>query len=244
MAVYLKEEDLLLELRKCKEDPKHSKEALGEMFISIANNMTRMPSFSNYSDLWKADMISNAVMRCLLYYRNFDESKISKRTNKPVKAFAYLTEICFKSFVEVINQKRRNEKIMERSIEISQLDEVIKEYGKKLLRKSYEEEEEIVPTYYVVVSKNGNDIKQPEEIKHDTLVVLLEEAEVSFELFEKLKRENKFENLVLQKYSKEKFDFYKNPNKKKNVKDIIKMSDDEILKELGIESIDEWANDE
>jgi len=237
MAQYLKEEDLQHELALLKADPKHSKERLSEMFILIARNMLRMPCFSSYSDLWQSDMMSNAIIRCLLYYKNFDYSLISKRTNKPVKAFAYFTEICFKAYIEVLNQKNRNKKLEERSISISLLDESLKEIGTKYFSAANRVKFEYEYIPYIIVSEELLDSDEfLERIQHaektqNTLVYMFKSDDsITIELFEKYKAliPKQFESFFFQHYTTELEQKYNQTTMVENVKKFTKMSEDEL----------------
>jgi hypothetical protein len=89
---------------------KPSKERFGIILLLMIKNLRTMPSFSGYSENWASDFFSNAVEKTLLYLDNFDERLLSKRTGERSKAFAYVTQICFNAFVNIINiRKKENE---------------------------------------------------------------------------------------------------------------------------------------
>jgi len=93
-----------------------SKEKFGVMLMLIIKNLGTMPSFSGYTENWKTDFYSNAVEKTLLYIHNFDENLLSKRTGGKSKAFAYITQICFNAFVNVINIRKKEESFLKDEI--------------------------------------------------------------------------------------------------------------------------------
>ena len=97
----------------------YTKERFGEMLLLIIKNLRTMPSFSGYSDNWSQDFYSNSIEKTLLYIDNFDENLYSKRTGKHIKAFAYITQICFNAFINIINIRKKEEDFIK--------DEIIKE---------------------------------------------------------------------------------------------------------------------
>lgn len=103
-----------------------SKEKFGVMLLLIIKNLATMPSFSGYSDNWKTDFFSNAIEKTLLYLDNFDENLLSKRTGKKSNAFAYVTQISFNAFVNIINIRKKEEEFLKDtiSLEVANLDGV------------------------------------------------------------------------------------------------------------------------
>lgn len=95
-----------------------SKEKFGIMLLLIIKNLGTMPSFSGYSDNWKTDFFSNAIEKTLLYLDNFDESLLSKRTGEKSKAFAYVTQICFNAFINIINIRKKEELLLKDTISL------------------------------------------------------------------------------------------------------------------------------
>jgi len=103
---------------------KASKEKFGIMLLLIVKNLSSMPSFSGYSSNWKTDFYSNAIEKTLLYLNNFDDNLKSKRTGAKSKAFAYVTQICYNAFLNIIIERKQNEKELKNtiSLESSNLD--------------------------------------------------------------------------------------------------------------------------
>jgi hypothetical protein len=97
--------DALVEYRKkCKEaensgrkKPKLS-DYLGECVLKIATRLSYRPNFANYP--YREEMVSDAVLNCITYIDNFDP-------NKSTSPFGYLTQICWFSFVRIINKEKK-----------------------------------------------------------------------------------------------------------------------------------------
>ena len=102
----------------------YNRERLGQMFLDQIDSMLRMPSFSGYSDNWSDEFKSQAILNLTSYAHNFCVTKISPRTSKPVKAFAYTTQIIFNSFISVINREKANSDFIK-----NQIDESNKAFG-------------------------------------------------------------------------------------------------------------------
>lgn len=69
---------------------------IGETIIMIAENLAKHPSFCGYS--FVDEMVSDGIYDCVLYAYNYNE-EVSPR------AFAYLTQICWKAFVRRIKKE-------------------------------------------------------------------------------------------------------------------------------------------
>lgn len=70
---------------------------IAESILKISNHLAYRPNFNGYS--YKDEMISDGVETCLRYIDNFDPSKGSN-------PFAYLTQICWFSFIRRISLER------------------------------------------------------------------------------------------------------------------------------------------
>lgn len=88
---------------------KQDKKRLGLMILLIIKNLAKKPCFAGYSNNWKDDFYSKGIENCLKYLHNFNEDKISKRTGQKIKAFAYITQIVYMSFISVINERKQEE---------------------------------------------------------------------------------------------------------------------------------------
>jgi len=93
-----------------------STERLGEVLMLLIKNLATKPSFIGYSDSWKEDFIGDAIEKTILYINNFDENLVSKRTGKKSKAFAYVTQIAFNSFINVINIRKKYSNFLKKEI--------------------------------------------------------------------------------------------------------------------------------
>jgi hypothetical protein len=71
---------------------------IGECILKIASRLSYRPNFANYP--YREEMVSDAVLNCITYIDNFDPSK----SNSP---FGYLTQVCWFSFVRIINKEKR-----------------------------------------------------------------------------------------------------------------------------------------
>ena len=77
-------------------------EKLGEAFLIIAKNLSNKSNFIGYT--WKDEMVSEAALTCVKYFRNFDPEK----SKNP---FAYITRICYNSFVNSIKKQNKHGKM-------------------------------------------------------------------------------------------------------------------------------------
>ncbi len=98
---YVTNEDLLQEIILFKQEGRMS-EKLGKMLLQVATHYSSKSNFSGYT--WKQDMISEAVLTCVKYLKNF---KPEKSTN----AFAYVTQIIKNSFKLYITEQKNHSKI-------------------------------------------------------------------------------------------------------------------------------------
>ncbi len=71
---------------------------IGECILKIASRLSYRPNFANYP--YREEMVSDAVLNCVTYIDNFDPSKSTS-------PFGYLTQICWFSFVRIINKEKR-----------------------------------------------------------------------------------------------------------------------------------------
>src|SRR5690606_33105405 len=71
----------------------------GECILLIAQNTVRMPQYSGYT--YKEEMVSDAVLNCIKYFDNFDETKYTN-------PHAYFTMICLHANKQRINDEKKN----------------------------------------------------------------------------------------------------------------------------------------
>lgn len=95
---YVTNADLLPEMKKFRETGIASEE-LGRMLMKIANNLSNSGNFAGYS--WKRDMVSEALLTCIKYSKNFDPEKGKN-------PFAYLTQICRHTFINFTKKQKRH----------------------------------------------------------------------------------------------------------------------------------------
>lgn len=102
--IYLKNSDLVQEIIDYKKKGTAS-ETLGKYLLLIANNLSSKGSFNGYT--WKMDMVSEAVLTCVKYLRNYNP-------NKSPNAFAYVTQICRHSFIAYIKNEKTHSEIKDK----------------------------------------------------------------------------------------------------------------------------------
>ena len=71
---------------------------IGECFMKIAEGLSHSHSFVNYT--YRDEMVADGIENCLMYFRNFDETK----SEKP---FSYFTQIVWYAFVRRIHKERK-----------------------------------------------------------------------------------------------------------------------------------------
>jgi hypothetical protein len=97
--------DALVEYKKKCKDAENSgrkkpklPDYIGDAILKIATRLSFRPNFANYS--YREEMVSDAVLNCVTYIDNFDP----KLSTSP---FGYLTQICWFSFVRIINKEKK-----------------------------------------------------------------------------------------------------------------------------------------
>lgn len=83
---------------------------LGECFMLIATRLATKPNFYSYT--FKGDIVGQALLQCCISAHKFDPTKSSS-------AFAFFTQVCFNSFLRVLNDESavayRKLKLMEKA---------------------------------------------------------------------------------------------------------------------------------
>lgn len=87
-------------------------EKIGAAIIQIATRRCNSWKFAGYSDSWKQEMISNAIITATIRGHNFDPAK----TNNP---FAYFTQICNNAILEQIKLEKRQLYVKYKSMDMS-----------------------------------------------------------------------------------------------------------------------------
>ena len=74
---------------------------IGECFYKIADHLSRKPNFISYS--FRDEMVADGIENCLMYFRNFDDSK----SKNP---FAYFTQIIYYAFLRRIMKEKKQDR--------------------------------------------------------------------------------------------------------------------------------------
>lgn len=88
--------------RKCKEAGTIVKQPdeIGIAILKIAHGLSRRYNFSNYTDTWKSEMISDGIEVSIKGLIKFDEEKY----NNP---HAYITQACFRAYLQRIAKEKK-----------------------------------------------------------------------------------------------------------------------------------------
>lgn len=162
---------------------KVSKEKFGEMLMLIVNNLGTKPCFGTYTRNWKDDFYSNAVEDTLESLNNFDNKMLSKRTGKPMKAFAYITQIAFNAFLAVIKQRKNEQKLQKSMLpyEVSLVEGNVDMSESKILHDEndyfYEEFTLELPSFHIETEKDDMDEDSWDDEVSEELVVLEDETQ-------------------------------------------------------------------
>jgi hypothetical protein len=89
-------------LAEGKEEPRLP-EYIGECIWKMANKLSTMPRFINYS--FREEMVSDGIENCIMYFKDFDPNK----TQNP---FAYFTQVIYYAFLRRINKEEKNRYII------------------------------------------------------------------------------------------------------------------------------------
>jgi hypothetical protein len=77
---------------------------IAECYILIANKLSKSKNFKDYSNLWKDEMIADAILDCIKYGDRYDENKGPTKYS----AFPYFTQICWFAFIGRIKKEKKN----------------------------------------------------------------------------------------------------------------------------------------
>lgn len=115
-------EEVLRLQKRYKVDRHYRNTRFGEMVNEIVTNLAKKSNFVGYSNNWKDEMKSNAIEKIMGYsINNFNSKLLSNRTNEPVKAFAYITQIASNAFIEVINRMKKHQESLENTIDYNEI---------------------------------------------------------------------------------------------------------------------------
>jgi hypothetical protein len=124
---YIDGSELAEELHALKESGTIS-DNLGEMFLKIVNNMANRKNFINYT--FKEEMKGRGLIFLCKYAKSFDKD------NPKANAFAYVSMICFRGFVQCIKEEQKHSAIkdglIKRNMETSEQEKFINEKNEEL----------------------------------------------------------------------------------------------------------------
>ena len=88
------------------EEPPRIPEFVGECIFKIANKLSILPKFVNYS--FRDEMVADAIENCFLYYYDYDPDRADPETGEiTANPFAYYTQIAFFAFIRRINREEK-----------------------------------------------------------------------------------------------------------------------------------------
>lgn len=151
-------------------------EYVGACILAIAQNVAKMPRFYNYP--FKADMISDGVENCCMYFHNFNEEK----TQNP---FNYFTTIIYYAFLRRIQKEKKQlyikQKVMQHSIAFNEMFDIseqdMDDGWQMVLTESTDKMNDFTNTYEAWVQRK----KERRERKVDSLETTAEEAHFELE---------------------------------------------------------------
>lgn len=133
---------------------KQNKERMGSYVLLITKNLAKKSCFAGYTLNWKDEFFSRAIEHCFKYIHNFDENKVSSRTGKKVKAFAYLTQIIYTAFLDVISKRKKEQERLKMMGSMSDLAKG--ESGSVLIEKKSKYKNSILLEYDVLEEADLN----------------------------------------------------------------------------------------
>jgi len=96
-----------------------SYEQFGAIILLMIKKILTKPQFSGYT--YKDDFYSDAIYKMLKYLNNYDHTLISIRTNQPVNAFAYISQIIHNSILYIIKTKKKESDNLKKLITFERL---------------------------------------------------------------------------------------------------------------------------
>lgn len=82
-------------------------EYVGASILNISNGLAQRWNFVGYTDLWREAMVSDGIEVCVKNIRHFDVHKFSN-------PHAYLSQICFRAFINRIRIEKRDAAIKDK----------------------------------------------------------------------------------------------------------------------------------
>lgn len=145
---------------------------VGECFLKIAEHLSRKPNFIMYS--FREEMISDGIENCIMYFRNFDETK----SKNP---FAYFTQIIYFAFLRRIMKEKKQLYVKYKATQqfgILNEGEMYEDAeGNMQQFQLYDNISEFIETFEANKKKKNNKAKgldkfvEPEEVTEDMLEV-------------------------------------------------------------------------
>lgn len=100
-------------------------EKIGKNFLLLAKNTLNKPSFINYTNDRKDDMISEALYDMIRYMHNYDVERGDKLIDdgKTPEPFSYFTSYAYNGINRCINARKKDETLFVRLPFIENLDQ-------------------------------------------------------------------------------------------------------------------------
>lgn len=172
---YLKNKELMAELRKCIEQDKVT-ERMGMMFMLLSERNTRHRYFSRYT--FREDLASVGVLACMKAWRSFD---IDNYDNP----FAFFTSTIHRAFIQYI-KKYYDQKNIQNEVKVQ--NGLEPEHGYNEMKQEKEERDQAKKDGEVEKEKEETVVDDPEEREYistdDVEVEIFDEED-----FEKLYNE-------------------------------------------------------
>lgn len=89
----------LLEAKEQGKQEPRLPEYIGECIYKIAQKLSTMPKFINYS--YRDEMVSDGIENCIMYFHDYDP-------NRGMNPFAYFTQIIYYAFLRRIGKEEKN----------------------------------------------------------------------------------------------------------------------------------------
>jgi len=169
--------DKIIKLSEKVNIDKVSYEKFGEIILLMIKRILTKPQFSGYT--YRDDFYSDAIYKILKYNYNFNHKLISKISNQPVNAFAYISQIIHNSVLYIINTKKKEQiRINSQvSLEILNHNLDIKDYEKnnnsKYLNEDHESRIEHVVKLDIIPNSIIDEVKLLREKFPDDYIKLI-----------------------------------------------------------------------
>lgn len=91
---------------------KQSYEKIGKIFLTIAYNYLNKPFYINYTDDWKGDMVSEAVLDMIRYIHNYDVDRMETQYIEEEKIpdpFSYFSQYVYNGIMRYLKSKKKDD---------------------------------------------------------------------------------------------------------------------------------------